>query len=142
MKGRIRMEVKDSQIGHGEERPTRPSPEENMTHTTAYTLGGQRDKALKAYEKAHAWRELFTLARDLDLSATAAMVGRVTDYLASRGRHAEAGQVLIDYAADVDGAVDVLCRGAEFAEAYRLVSCYSVHNFASSDIRYPGRAES
>ena len=46
----------------------------------------------------------------------------VSDYLASRGRHVEASQVLIDYAADVDEAVDVLCRGAEFAEAYRLVS--------------------
>lgn len=29
---------------------------------------------------------------------------------------------MIDYGGDVDGAVDVLCRGAEFAEAYRVVS--------------------
>jgi hypothetical protein len=29
---------------------------------------------------------------------------------------------LVDYASDVDSAVDMLCRGSEFAEAYRLVS--------------------
>jgi elongator complex protein 1 len=30
--------------------------------TIAYTLANKLDKALKAYEKAHAWRELFALA--------------------------------------------------------------------------------
>lgn len=37
-------------------------------------------KAMKAYEKAHAWRELFTIAkvRELDDQAIAAMVERVT----------------------------------------------------------------
>jgi hypothetical protein len=37
-------------------------------------------KAMKAYEKAHAWRELFTLAKEqqLDEEAIAAMVERVT----------------------------------------------------------------
>ncbi|GMK55839.1 hypothetical protein CspeluHIS016_0208950 [Cutaneotrichosporon spelunceum] len=90
----------------------------------SYTLGGRREKALKAYEKAHAWREVFTLARELDTppDVIASMVERISDYLSSRGRHAEAGQVLVDYAEDVDAAVDVLSRGGEFAEAYRLAS--------------------
>jgi hypothetical protein len=44
------------------------------------------------------------------------------DHLASRGRHIEASQVYLDYADDVDAAVDVVCRGAEFGEAYRIVS--------------------
>lgn len=37
-------------------------------------------KAMKSYEKAHAWRELFTLANEqkLDKEAIAAMVERVT----------------------------------------------------------------
>jgi len=29
---------------------------------TAYTLSAKPEKALKAYERAHAWRELFALA--------------------------------------------------------------------------------
>lgn len=40
-------------------------------------------KAMKAYEKAHAWRELFTIAkeRQLDDQTIAAMVERVTGEL-------------------------------------------------------------
>jgi elongator complex protein 1 len=30
--------------------------------------------------------------------------------------------VFVEYASDVDSAVEVLCRGTDFAEAYRLVS--------------------
>ncbi|WVR09089.1 hypothetical protein IAU60_006151 [Kwoniella sp. DSM 27419] len=88
----------------------------------SYVLAKKEDKALRAYEKAHAWRELFTLTRKLQVEKdkVTEMVGRVTDHLASRGRHLEASQVFIDHAQDVDSAIDVLCRGTEFAEAYRL----------------------
>lgn len=97
-------------------------------------------KAMKAYEKAHAWRELFTLANEqkLDEDAIAAMVERVTgkhtnlllllmrcaddaDHLSSRGKNLDAAQVFMDYAKDVDSAVQVLSKGLEFAEAQRLV---------------------
>lgn len=42
-------------------------------------------KAMKAYEKAHAWRELFTMANEqkLDEEAISAMVERVTGALLS-----------------------------------------------------------
>lgn len=95
--------------------------------TPAYSLGGKPERALKAYEKAHAWRELFTLASQLDQpkEAVTGWVDKVTDYLGSRGRHSEAAQIFIDYGNDVDGAVEVLCRGAEFAEANRLASRHS-----------------
>jgi elongator complex protein 1 len=101
-------------------------------------------KAMKAYEKAHAWRELFTIAkeRQLDDQTIADMVERVTggshlstelgvetdvsDHLSGRGKSLEAAQVFIDYGEDVVSAVDTLTRGAEFAEAYRIVSWYSL----------------
>jgi elongator complex protein 1 len=93
---------------------------------------------MKAYEKAHAWRELFTMAKEqqLDEGAIAAMVERVTgeltacylepctddaDHLSSRGKNLDAAQVFMDYAKDVDSAVQVLSKGLEFAEAQRLV---------------------
>ena len=44
------------------------------------------------------------------------------DHLVSRGKHLEAARVFLDYSEDVDAAVDVLCRGIEFSEAYRIVS--------------------
>lgn len=48
--------------------------------TVAYTMAQYPAKAMKAYEKAHAWRELFTMAKeqDLDEETIAAMVERVT----------------------------------------------------------------
>lgn len=46
---------------------------------------------------------------------------RPVDHLSGRGKNLEAAKVFMEYADDVDNAVDVLTRGAEFAEAYRLV---------------------
>jgi elongator complex protein 1 len=52
--------------------------------TTAYHMAQHPAKAMKAYEKAHAWRELFRLANEqkLDEDAIAAMVERITGKLA------------------------------------------------------------
>ena len=48
--------------------------------TVAYTMAQYPAKAMKAYEKAHAWRELFTMAKEqeLDEETIAVMVERVT----------------------------------------------------------------
>lgn len=50
------------------------------TDDPAYSMASHPAKAMKAYEKAHAWRELFTIAKqqELDDKAIAAMVERVT----------------------------------------------------------------
>lgn len=106
--------------------------------TLAYTLAGKTDKTLKAYERAHAWRELFALAVKEKLSekAISDMVERVAgelpslscarkltvEYLASRGRHLEAAQLYLEYTQDVDSAVHAVSSGADFAEAFRIVS--------------------
>lgn len=49
----------------------------------AYTLSGKPQKALKAYERAHAWRELFALALKEEVSkkGIAEMVERVAGRL-------------------------------------------------------------
>jgi hypothetical protein len=44
-----------------------------------------------------------------------------SDHLSSRGKNLDAAQVFMDYAKDVDSAVQVLSKGLEFAEAQRLV---------------------
>lgn len=53
----------------------------NRKLMTAYILAGQEAKALKAYERAHAWRELFTLAKNQPADVIAGMVERVTGKL-------------------------------------------------------------
>ncbi|WRT69010.1 uncharacterized protein IL334_005992 [Kwoniella shivajii] len=108
----------------------------------SYVLAKNEEKALKAYEKAHAWRELFVLSKRLGIGKgkTVDMCGRVTDHLASRGRHLEASQIFIEHAQDVDSAIDVLCRGTEFSEAYRLASLHSRSDLIESMI-HPGLEE-
>ncbi|ORY20535.1 putative Pol II transcription elongation factor [Naematelia encephala] len=92
----------------------------------AYSFAGKPDKAMKAYEKAHSWRELFTLALEQKIpqDKLLEMCTRVTDHLSSRGASLEASRVLVEYAKDVDSAIEVLCRGSQFAEAYRLASLH------------------
>ncbi|WVQ93259.1 hypothetical protein IAU59_000325 [Kwoniella sp. CBS 9459] len=108
----------------------------------SYVLAKKDEKALRAYERAHAWRELFTLTRKLNLekNKVSELVQRVTDHLASRGRHLEASQVFIEHTDDVDSAVDVLCRGTEFSEAYRLTSLHSREDLIEAMI-HPGLEE-
>lgn len=55
------------------------------------------------------------------MSCSLKMSADKTDHLSSRGRHGEAAQIFVDYANDIDSAVDVACRGSEFSEAYRIV---------------------
>jgi elongator complex protein 1 len=56
-----------------------------LTLSSAYALASQPQKTLKAYEKAHAWRELFAAAKKQELSqeAISEMVERVTGQLHS-----------------------------------------------------------
>lgn len=42
--------------------------------------------------------------------------------LQSKGRHADAGRVLLEYGRNVKGAVSALTEGGLFSEALRLVS--------------------
>lgn len=62
------------------------------------------------------------------------------DYLGSRGRHLEASQIFIEYSSDVDSAVDTCCRGAEFSEAYRLISIHDRPDLVEAMI-HPGLEE-
>ncbi|OWZ30446.1 elongator complex protein 1, partial [Cryptococcus neoformans AD2-60a] len=108
----------------------------------SYLIANKPQKALKAYERAHAWRELFALAKKEGLSKESMdeMIERVTDYLGSRGRHLEASQIFIEYSSDVDSAVDTCCRGAEFSEAYRLISIHDRPDLVEAMI-HPGLEE-
>jgi elongator complex protein 1 len=90
----------------------------------SYTLAGKPRKAMIAHQRALTWRELFDIAVTEQLSAEelATLAEHVGDALKAKGRHAEAGQVFLDYAKDVKNAVIVLSDGNEFAEAIRIVS--------------------
>lgn len=52
----------------------------------------------------------------------------------------EASQIFIEYSSDVDSAVDTCCRGAEFSEAYRLISIHDRPDLVEAMI-HPGLEE-
>jgi elongator complex protein 1 len=95
---------------------------------------------MSAYEKAHAWRELFALASKQKVEGSeledicdrvsgafewwcvaVRCLFRLAEYLSQHNRHLEAAQIVLDYQKNVEHAVHILCRGTQFGEAFRLV---------------------
>ncbi|GAA5883430.1 hypothetical protein JCM3774_004277 [Rhodotorula dairenensis] len=90
-----------------------------------FRLGGEPDKAMVAYQRAHAWQELFTLALgagQVDDDGLKDLAAEVAEDLVSKRRHAEAARVLLDYAKDVEAAIDALCEGNLHTEAVRTAT--------------------
>lgn len=103
-----------------------------------FALAGQPLKAMHAYQKAHAWQELFTLAlgdAKRPASEIKALARDVGEDLVSRRRHADAGRVLLEYGRDVDAAVDALVEGTLFAEAMRLTTLYNRRELVETAIK-------
>lgn len=130
-----------------------PNPHPKLTRPlvyllTVFSLASNKPRAMKSYEKAHAWKELFTLAltEKLEEGEIAEMCERVasesllsvillrisspstdairfrsSDHLASRGKYVEAGRIWLDYGHDLSEAVSAFCKGRDFSEAYRVV---------------------
>ncbi|KDQ06369.1 hypothetical protein BOTBODRAFT_622525 [Botryobasidium botryosum FD-172 SS1] len=95
----------------------------------AFSVAGRKRKAMVAYERAHAWRELFSLALSLPRAEfhqdeLKGMAYRVSDDLRSRKRYGEAARVLLDYAQDLPEAVIAYARGNEISEALRIMSTH------------------
>ncbi|KAG8958698.1 hypothetical protein FRC03_008908 [Tulasnella sp. 419] len=92
-----------------------------------FLKAGKNQKAMIAYEKAYAWRELFALAICEGISADELqqMGDRVAEDLSSRKRYFESGTVYIDYAKDVSSSVAAFSQGNEFAEAERICALHS-----------------
>lgn len=87
----------------------------------AYILAKLSEKAMEAYDRAHAWQELFGLmtVHGIDKSEIEDTAYRVAEDLNQRRRFQEAGRVLFDYTDDVQAAADQFVKGSEFAEAIR-----------------------
>lgn len=87
--------------------------------TNAHTLGESCLPSPRS--RSSQMRRLLAWSSASQVSCSLEMSAHKTDHLSSRGRHGEAAQIFVDYANDIDSAVDVACRGSEFSEAYRIV---------------------
>ena len=96
---------------------------------TAYTLAKQPRKAMIAYQRALIWIDLFDIAHQEQMNADeiAQLAQSMSSSLKGKGRHVEAGRVLLDYGRDVRAAVATLCEGSGFSEALRIVSISQVY---------------
>ncbi|TIB42928.1 hypothetical protein E3P86_00144 [Wallemia ichthyophaga] len=88
----------------------------------AYRLADLREKALGAYDRAHAWQELFAMMMEYGSSSDelADVAYRIAEDLNQRRRFSEAGRVLCDYTDDTRAAADQYIKGGEYAEAVRV----------------------
>ncbi|KZT60539.1 IkappaB kinase complex, IKAP component [Calocera cornea HHB12733] len=105
----------------------------------AFVMSHKTEKALLAYEKDTAWREVFSLATQAGASKERlADIGtRMSDKLISKHRYTEGAQVLLEYAQKVEEAVSVLLMGNEYSEAIRISHLYSQPELIDAHI-HPG----
>ncbi|CED83780.1 IkappaB kinase complex, IKAP component [Phaffia rhodozyma] len=101
-----------------------------------FTLALNTPRAMKAYEKAHLWKELFTLAftEGFEDERVVSLCQNVCDYLESRGRNVEAGRIWLDYGHNLDQAVHAFCKGRDFSEAYRVTALHKKPELVQSTI--------
>ncbi|KAI9277147.1 IKI3 family-domain-containing protein [Phascolomyces articulosus] len=87
-----------------------------------YQMCDQNTKALNAFRVASAWREVFSLAKQLEYSAEdiQGLAYDVIESLKEKNRYQDAATVAIDYAKDVEEAVDCLLKGSHWQEALRV----------------------
>ncbi|KAG0331419.1 hypothetical protein BG004_001669 [Podila humilis] len=93
----------------------------------AYSMAGNKEKALESYREAGLWREAVVLAQQLkyDESAMRYLACGLADHLKNDRRFAEAGVVLAEYAKDSEEAVSVLLEGRLWNEAIRVVHAHN-----------------
>ncbi|OZJ05806.1 hypothetical protein BZG36_00877 [Bifiguratus adelaidae] len=92
-----------------------------------FQMGGDKYKAMDAYTSISAWREVFALASQLNLSKDhlSAIAMELVQRLRDKEQYYEAATVAIEYAQDVETALEVLIKGYHWSESIRL--CY-LHN--------------
>ncbi|KAF9189964.1 hypothetical protein BGZ51_008686 [Haplosporangium sp. Z 767] len=108
----------------------------------AYTMAGEKEKALESYREAGFWREAVVLAQQLkyEPSAMAYLARELAERLKLDKRYNEAGVVLAEYAKDSDGAVTALLEGRLWNEAIRTAYLYNRLDLMATHVT-PGIAD-
>ncbi|KAF9363866.1 hypothetical protein BGX34_003149 [Mortierella sp. NVP85] len=108
----------------------------------AYTMAGDKEKALESYKEAVLWREAVTVAQQLkyDASSMAYLATELAEKLKLAKRYTEAGAVLAEYAKDSEEAVSALLEGCLWNEAIRIAYLYNRQDLLATHIT-PGIAD-
>ncbi|KAF8942635.1 hypothetical protein BGZ47_006286 [Haplosporangium gracile] len=108
----------------------------------AYTMAGDKDKALEAYQEAGFWREAVVLAHQLnyDVPAMAYLARGLAERMKVDKRFSEAGVLLAEYAKDSEEAVSALLEGRLWSEAIRTTYLYNRLDLMATHVT-PGIAD-
>ncbi|KAG0241352.1 IKI3 family-domain-containing protein [Mortierella sp. GBAus27b] len=108
----------------------------------AYTMAGDKEKALEAYKEATLWREAVVVAQQLkhDASSMAYLATTLAEKLKVDRRFAEAGTLLAEYAKDPEEAVSALLEGRLWNEAVRFAYLYNRSDLMETHVT-PGIAD-
>jgi len=108
----------------------------------AYTVSGQRRKALGCYRQAGYWKDALALALEerLPASEIMALAREAADDYESKGKYVEAARFCVDYQRDIEQGVSLLCKANELSEARRLCSSAGRMDLIETTIK-PGAFE-
>ncbi|CAO1627671.1 unnamed protein product [Parajaminaea phylloscopi] len=92
----------------------------------AFQLAGDTPKALEAFQTAGAWQDAFALAasESMPTHEVVSLARSMASRLESTGRHAEAARVKLEYARDIEGALDSYGKANEMTECRRICAAY------------------
>ncbi|KAJ3362869.1 hypothetical protein GGF32_005270 [Allomyces javanicus] len=110
-----------------------------------FELGGHYEKAREAYLKAGLWRSVFLVvekaaAENGDEIDRARLAYDVVAVLHDRTEHRDAAQVLLEYAGDIEGAMNEFVMGQAWDEATRTAQLHNRADLIETHIR-PGVEE-
>ncbi|KAM3588825.1 putative elongator complex protein 1 [Umbelopsis sp. WA50703] len=108
----------------------------------AYTLAGANQDALDAYCLGNAWKEAFSIAKQLQYSedAISDLAYSLIESLKEKRRYDEAARIALDYAKDVENAVESLIKGNHWSESVRVSHSFERGDLIETHIK-PGLAE-
>jgi len=107
-----------------------------------YTMAGSLQDALDAYCLGLSWREAFSVAKQLSYSEDAItdLAYGLIESLKEKRRYQESAAVALDYAKDVEDAVDSLIKGNFWSESVRVSHTFERTDLVETHIK-PGLAE-
>lgn len=102
----------------------------------AYESLDELDLAIVAYQKAGLWSECLYLASKANNQDIADLALALAANLREAKDYQNAARVCLDYCADVDEAVQLLCQGNHFGEAMRVVRHLNIPDTKSLNLGF------
>ncbi|CAG8446071.1 15447_t:CDS:10 [Acaulospora morrowiae] len=103
----------------------------------AYSLAGDKQKALESYKNSGSWREAFSIAHELNYSSDALLelANNLAESLSDKRQYHEAAQIILDYAKQPEEAIELLNKGRYWNEAMRISYMYNRSDLIQTNVK-------